>query len=39
MTTVGKNVHIDVLNNIVKKYNNTYHSSIKIKPKDVTDSV
>ena len=39
MTTVGKNVYIDVLNDIVKKYNNTYHSSIKMKPKDVTDNV
>ena len=36
MTTVGKNVYHDVLNDIVDKYNNTYHSSIKVKPKDVT---
>ena len=36
MTTVGKNVYYDVLNYIVDKYNNTYHSSIKMKPKDVT---
>ena len=39
MTTVGKNVYFHVLDNIVEKYNNTYHSSIKMKPKDVTDSV
>ena len=39
MTTVGKNVYFNVLDDIVNKYNNTYHSSIKVKPKDVTDSV
>ena len=27
----------DDLDDIVKKYNNTVHSSIKMKPKDVTD--
>ena len=27
----------DVLDDIVKKYNNTVHSSIKMEPKDVTD--
>ena len=37
MTTIGKNVYIDVLDDIVKKKNNTVHSSIKMKPKDVTD--
>ena len=37
MTTIGKNVYIDVLDDIVKNYNNTVHSSIKMKPKDVTD--
>ena len=37
MTTIGKNVYTDILDDIVKKYNNTVHSSIKIKPKDVTD--
>ena len=35
MTTIGKNVYIDDLDDIVKKYNNTVHSSIKMKPKDV----
>ena len=34
-----KNVYFNVLDDIVDKHNNTYHSSIKIKPKDVTDSV
>ena len=37
MTTIGKNVYIDALDDIVKQYNNTVHSSIKMKPKDVTD--
>ena len=37
--TVGKNAYFDVLDDIVDKYNNTYHNSIKMKPKDVTDSV
>ena len=29
MTTVGKYFYYDVLDDIIKKYNNTYHSSIK----------
>ena len=37
MSYVTKNVYIDVLDDIVKKYNNTVHSSIKMKPKDVTN--
>ena len=37
MTYIGKNVYIDVLDYIDKKYNNTVHNSIKMKPKDVTD--
>ena len=37
MTTVGKNVYFNDLDDIVKKHNNTVHSSIKVKPKDVTD--
>ena len=37
MTYIGKNVYIDVLDDIVKKYNNTVHSSVKMKRKDVTD--
>ena len=37
MTTIGKNVYIDDLDDIVKKYNNTVHSSIEMKPKDVSD--
>ena len=30
-----KNVYIDKLDDIVNKYNNTYHSTIKMKPVDV----
>ena len=37
LTTVGKNVYFDALDDIVDKYNNTWHSSIKTKSKDVTD--
>ena len=35
MTSISKNVYYDVLDDIVKKYNNTYHSTIKMKPIDV----
>ena len=37
MTTISKNVYIDVLNDIVNKYNNTVHRTIKIKPINVTN--
>ena len=37
MTTIGKNVYFNDLDDIVKKYNNTVHSSTKMKPKDVPD--
>ena len=33
-----KNVYIDKLDDIVNKYNNPYHSTIKIKPADVKSS-
>ena len=36
MATVSKNVYFNVLDDIVKKYNNTVHRTIKIKPIDVT---
>ena len=32
MTSISKNLYIDKLDDIVKKYNNTYHTSIKMKP-------
>ena len=37
MTTISKNVYIDVLNDIVNKYNNAIHRTIKVKPIDVTN--
>ena len=37
MTAISKNVYFDVLDNIVNKYSNTVHRSIKMKPIDVTD--
>ena len=33
MTTIGKNVYYDVLDDIVNEYNNTKHNTIKMKPK------
>ena len=36
MTAISKNVYFDVLDDIVNKYNNTVHRSIKMKPIDVT---
>ena len=38
MTAIGKNVYYDVLDDIVNKYNNTKHSTIKMKPIDVKDN-
>ena len=35
MMATGKNVYYDVLDDIVNKYDNTKHSTIKMKPKDV----
>ena len=37
LTTISKNVYIDVLNDIVNKYNNTVHRTIKIKRINVTN--
>ena len=34
MTAISKNVYIDKLDDIVKKYNSTYHTTIKMKPDD-----
>ena len=36
MTAISKNVYFGMLENIVDKYNNTVHRSIKMKPIDVT---
>ena len=38
ITSISKNVYIDKLDDIVRKYNNTYHTSIKMKPVDVKDN-
>ena len=35
MTLIWKNVYIDKLDDIVNKYNTTYHRTIKMKPNDV----
>ena len=35
MTSVSKNIYFNVLDDIVDKYNNTYHNTIKMKPIDV----
>ena len=35
MTSISKNVYIDKLHDIVNKYNNSYHSTIKLKLTDV----
>ena len=36
MTAISKNFYFDVLDDIVNKYNNTIHKTIKTKPIDVT---
>ena len=36
MTAISKTVYIDKLDDIVKGYNNIYHTTIKMKPIDVT---
>ena len=35
MTAISKNFYFDALNDIVEKYNNTYHKTIKMTPIDV----
>ena len=37
MTAISKNVYFDVLDDIVDEYNNSYHRTIKMKPRDVGD--
>ena len=37
MTAISKSVYFDVLDDIVDKYNNTVHKTIKMKPTDITD--
>ena len=38
MTSISKNMSIDLLDDIVDEYNNTYHRSIKMKPIDVKNN-
>ena len=38
MTSISKNLYIDKLDDIVDKYKNTYHTTIKMKPIDVQDN-
>ena len=38
MTSTGKNVYYDVLDDVVNKYNNTKHSTVKMKPIDVKNN-
>ena len=38
MTSVSKKMYIDELDDIVNEYNNTYHTTIKMKPIDVKDN-
>ena len=39
ITATGKNVYYDVLDDVVNKYNNTKHSTIKMKPIDVKNNI
>ena len=39
MTSVSKTVYIEKFNDIVSKYNNTYHRTIKVKLLDVKPSI
>ena len=38
MTSISKNVYIDQLDDVLNEYNNTYHTTIKMKPIDVKDN-
>ena len=38
MTSVSRNVYIDELDDILNKYSNTYHRTIKMKPVDIKDN-
>ena len=39
MTSISNNVYIDKLDDIVNKYNNIYHNTIKMKPVNVKSSM
>ena len=38
MTSISKNVYIGKLDDIADEYNNTYHTTIKVKPVHVKDN-
>ena len=38
MTAISKNMYIGKWDDIVNEYNNTYHTTIKLKPVDVKDN-
>ena len=38
MTSISKNIDIDKLDDVFNKYDNTYHSRIKMKPVDIKTS-
>ena len=38
MTSISKNVYIDKLDDIINEYNNTYHTTIKMKSIDIKDN-
>ena len=37
MTLISKDIYINKLDDVINKYNNTYHSTIKTIPVDVKD--
>ena len=37
MTAISKNIYFDMLDDIVNKYNNTVHRTMKMKPINVTN--
>ena len=39
MTSVSNNMYIDELDDLINKYNNTYHITIKMKPVDVKSNI
>ena len=39
MTATSKNLNINKLDDIVNEYNNTYHTTIKMKLVDVKDNI
>ena len=39
MTSISKNMYIDQLDDLVNKYNDTYHSIIKTKPVSIKSKI